>query len=212
MLLGEVRQIIRERGVAAVSIREVARRAHVSHAAPAHHFGNKSGLVTAFAAEGFDRLASCVTAHIAASAASTPPAVLEAMGRAYVRFALDNPEHFGVMFAGELVEWTEPVYVRASRSAFRPLVDVVSRAAAEGYLTEEPIIVVAAAWSLVHGFSSLWLSGRLQDRAGMSDAGEMAARIARLFVSSTMQQVPAGGTATRPQVTRRRSRVARKPR
>src|SRR5687767_6451184 len=53
-------QLIRERGLGEVSLREVARRAQVSHGAPAHHFGNKAGLVTAFAAQGFDRLVQAI--------------------------------------------------------------------------------------------------------------------------------------------------------
>ena len=62
-LLRAAAEAIAENGVAAVSMRDLARRAGVSHAAPTHHFGDKSGLLTAFAAEGFDLLAKVARAR-----------------------------------------------------------------------------------------------------------------------------------------------------
>jgi AcrR family transcriptional regulator len=127
-VLDQVERIIRRQGVGVVSIREVARRARVSHAAPAHHFGSKRGLLTAFAVQGYDRLADTVATAVADSRATTPPAVLAAMGRAYVSFAIENPEHFRVMFPGEFVDQDDPAYVAASDRCFGPLIDVVRRA------------------------------------------------------------------------------------
>src|SRR5687767_9292707 len=71
--LDHVRQIIREEGMRFVSIREVARRARVSHAAPAHHFGNKSGLLTAFAVQGYERLAASIHARLLETGATDAP-------------------------------------------------------------------------------------------------------------------------------------------
>src|SRR5688500_16200867 len=126
-VLTEVRRIIREQGVSVVSIREVARRARVSHAAPAHHFGNKAGLLTAFAIQGYDLLADTVKADIDAARVTKPPDVLAVMGQAYVRFAIENPEHFGVMFPGELVNEDDPEYVRATNRCYGPLMEVVTK-------------------------------------------------------------------------------------
>lgn len=185
-LLDEVEAIIREQGIGVVSIREVARRARVSHAAPAHHFGNKSGLLTAFAVQGYERLAEMVQAMVAAARATSPPDVLAAMGRAYVTFAVDNPEHFGVMFPGDLLDQQDPAYITASDRCFGPLVDVVRRAEQEGYLMDDPMLVAASAWSIVHGLASLWLSGRVQARTGVVDADAIADAVTRLFVDRVM--------------------------
>jgi AcrR family transcriptional regulator len=188
-LLDSISAIIRENGIGFVSMREVARRARVSHAAPAHHFRNKSGLLTAFAAQGFDRLADCMERSIASSNAVTPPDVLAAMGRGYVRFAIENPEHFGIMFRVELLDDRDPEFVRASDRAYRPLVATVDRAAREGYLVDaEPAIVATSAWSLVHGLAALWLGGRMQHRTGVRDVDALAAAVTKLFVKSVMRQ------------------------
>jgi AcrR family transcriptional regulator len=189
-LLDKVARIIRERGVGVVSIREVARRARVSHGAPAHHFGNKSGLLTAFAVQGYNRLAETVRETIAAAGVTTPPDVLAAMGRAYVKFAIDNPEHFRVMFPGESVDQQDPAYLAASDRCFGPLIDIVRRAEREGYLSDDPMLVAASAWSIVHGLASLWLSGRIQARTGVADADAIADDVARLFVARVMSPTP----------------------
>jgi AcrR family transcriptional regulator len=187
-LLASVGHIIREQGIAFVSIREVARRTRVSHAAPAHHFRNKSGLLTAFAAQGYDRLADTIRDTIASAGATVPPDVLEAMGRGYVRFALDNREHFGIMFRAELLDQQDDEYIRATDRAFGALRDTVTRATSEGYLQgADPIVIAASAWSLVHGLATLWLSGRMQDRTGASDADALTAAMTRSFVDKMMR-------------------------
>ena len=185
-LLDSVARIVRENGAAFVSIREVARRTRVSHAAPSHHFRNKSGLLTAFATQGFDRLADTIGETIAASRATTPPAVLAAMGRGYVRFALENPEHFAIMFRTELLDEREPDFVRASDRAYHALIAVTQAAAREDRLASDPTVVAAAAWSLVHGLATLWLSGRLQLRTGASDPSQLADAVTNLFVTTVM--------------------------
>jgi AcrR family transcriptional regulator len=185
-LLDSVGRIVREQGPAFVSIREVARRARVSHAAPSHHFGNKSGILTAFAAQGFDRLADAVGETIAASRASTPPDVLAAMGRAYVRFALEHPEHFSIMFRVELLDQDDANLARASDRAYDALIATTRAAAARGILDSDPTVAAAAAWALVHGLATLWLSGRLQARTGGGDPHQLADAVTHLFVTSVM--------------------------
>lgn len=185
-LLDSVGLIVREQGSAFVSVREVARRARVSHAAPAHHFRNKSGLLTAFAAQGFDRLADTVAEMIAASHATTPPEVLAAMGRAYVRFAVENPEHFAIMFRTELLDVADPALVRASDRAYDALIATTRAAAAGGFTRVDAQLAATAAWALVHGLATLWLSGRLQVRTGVIDPNALADAITHLFVTSVM--------------------------
>jgi AcrR family transcriptional regulator len=185
-LLDSVGLIVREQGPAFVSMREVARRTRVSHAAPAHHFRNKSGLLTAFAAQGFDRLADMVAEMIAASRASTPPAVLAAMGRAYVRFAIENPEHFTIMFRSEVLNAADPGLVRASDRAYDALIATTRAAVANGFTKVDAQLAASAAWALVHGLATLWLSGRLQARTGDTDPDALADRVTNLFVTSVM--------------------------
>lgn len=189
-MLDKVRDIIREQGVSVVSIREVARRARVSHAAPSHHFGNKAGLLTAFAVQGFDRLGDTVTAQIAATGAATPPDVLAVMGQTYVRFALENPEHFGVMFPGELVNEDDPEYQRAANRCYGPLMEVVTKGSAQGSLSADAKLVATSAWSLVHGLASLLLSGRIQERTGDTDPEALTRAVTELFVDRMLRRQP----------------------
>lgn len=97
--------LVAERGPAGFSLREVARRAGVSHAAPAHHFGDTRGLLTSLAAEGFERLAAAL-----AAAADEPDAILRLRrsGHAYVTTALESPGHFAVIFQNDLLNEDDP--------------------------------------------------------------------------------------------------------
>lgn len=133
----------------ALSLRAVAKRAGVSHAAPAHHFGDKAGLLTAVAAEGYERFADAL------ERAWETGDFLE-VGVAYVRFALDNRPYFEIMFRPELLHADDPDLVRAearSRSVlFRGAADL-----AGGAPSLSPQAV--AAWSIVHGFAELLIGG-----------------------------------------------------
>ncbi|MEV1084040.1 TetR/AcrR family transcriptional regulator [Streptomyces sp. NPDC050211] len=150
-------------GPAALSLRDVARRAGVSHAAFKHHFGAKPGLLTALAAEGYDLLADAVTA--------AGDDLVEA-GVAYVRFAVGHPAHFEVMFQPGLHHADDPQLIAARERADQALTAVLSTAATE---TSE-----LAAWSIVHGFAGLWLSGALPANLG-DDAGNAARPVIRLL-------------------------------
>ena len=114
VLLDAAVQAILEVGPAAVSLRDLARRTGVSHAAPAHHFGDKAGLLTAVAADGFRRLAATLREVYEATGS-----FLE-VGVAYVGFAVNHRAHFEVMFRPELYRTDDPELVRA-RGAARAL-------------------------------------------------------------------------------------------
>jgi AcrR family transcriptional regulator len=148
-LLRSAERIIKKRGLAFVSLREVARDARVSHSAPAHHFGNKAGLLTAFAAEGFSRMADTCVAE--AKKATTAPDVLEAIGRGYVRFAIENPEQFGVMFREELLDTTSPEFNAAADRAYAALIQALRRCVSEGYVHGADLDATGAAAGAIAG-------------------------------------------------------------
>jgi len=99
--------LISERGPAAFSLREVARRAGVSHAAPSHHFGDAQGLLNSVAAEGFSTLTKAM--REATDGVEDPHERLTACGRAYIMTALENPGHYAVMVTHEFTDENDTV-------------------------------------------------------------------------------------------------------
>jgi AcrR family transcriptional regulator len=165
-LLEAAHLIIGERGSAELSLREVARRAQVSHGAPAHHFRNKAGLLSAFAAQGFRRMAASIAEVEAERPPRNGPEKLAASGRGYLRFALANPAQFAIMFDTPALDVEDPDYVQASDQCFGLLTAAMAACVAEGRLSavEAPLAVVTA-WSMVHGFAALWIGGRMKVRS-----------------------------------------------
>src|SRR5579859_2971037 len=161
-LLAAVEEAVADCGVSGVSLRDVARRAGVSHGAPAHHFGSKSGLLTAFATEGFRELAQTVRAELAAKDAAGSAAEVAAMGQGYVRFAVSHPAHFEVMFRQDALIGTDRELTAARQQVYELLTEAVERARANGHLAgHDPDLVVMSAWSLAHGLAALLISGRI---------------------------------------------------
>lgn len=186
-LLAAVESAVAEYGVSGVSLRDVARRAGVSHSAPAHHFGSKAGLLTAFATAGYELLAEAVIKEVAASGAADGPAELAAIGRGYVRFAVGHPAHFEVMFRLDALNPGDAEFTAASEAAYKLLTATIERCRAAGRLHgRSPEVVAVSAWSLVHGLSALWISGRLSERIVEQDPLRMAAAVSELFVSAVL--------------------------
>jgi AcrR family transcriptional regulator len=208
-LLDAVAAAVAEHGVTGVSLRDVARRAGVSHGAPAHHFGSKAGMLTAFATRGYQLLASFVLAEVIAAAADDGgpagdggPAELAAIGRGYVRFAVSHPTEFEVMFRLDALEPADPAFTMASEQAYGLLAATIERCRREGRLHGRSAEVVAvSAWSLVHGLSALWISGRLARRIDEQDPERLAADVTGLFVQAILPAAaPAGTTGPAAQV------------
>ncbi|MEV0028291.1 TetR/AcrR family transcriptional regulator [Nocardia sp. NPDC050793] len=153
-------------GVDAISLRGLARRAGVSHAAPAHHFGDRAGLLTALATEGYDLLG--------AELDSAGPDFRE-VAVAYVRFALNHPGHFDVMFRRDLLRADDPELRAARTRSGAALRSGVAELQPERTDGSERAIQLAA-WSLVHGFAALWREGALTDStlADSTDPEELA--------------------------------------
>lgn len=164
---------IAESGPAAVSLRDLARRANVSHAAPAHHFGDKAGILTALAVEAYDKLADALLAT-----QERTGDFLE-VGVAYVRFAIDNRAHFEVMYRPDLYHAGDLAVLAARKRAGEALYAGVATVQHRPADVDTQAAGVAA-WSLVHGFASLWLNGSLP--ADFHDDPEAAARaVARVL-------------------------------
>lgn len=164
VILAEAADLVAQRGADGVSLRELARAAGVSHAAPAHHFGDRRGLFTALAEQGFRILA--------AELAAARPEFIDA-AKAYVRFALAHPGHFEVMFDRSLFDATEPQVVQASLAASNELNRGVGTLS-DPHAAADPEGAALAAWSMVHGFAQLWLN------KAIDTAGDPVATVERL--------------------------------
>ncbi|MGK7869656.1 TetR/AcrR family transcriptional regulator [Falsiroseomonas sp. E2-1-a20] len=154
-LLDAVAEIVLEAGPEAVTLRECARRAGVSHSAAAPHFGDKRGLLTAFATERSARLRAAMEAAVAA----LPPGadartVLAATGHGYLAFARDNPAHFRLMFRTDLIDTSDPAWRQAATAARLPL-DRAMAALLPGADERTLRSRLALAWAAVHGFCAL---------------------------------------------------------
>lgn len=171
VILAEAARLVAERGADGVSLRELARAAGVSHAAPAHHFTDRRGLFTALAAEGFRLLAEALTAARGDFADAAP---------AYVRFALEHPGHYQVMFDKSLLDAADAELAAAEAAAGAEL----SRGVAtlrDPNAQADPANAQLAAWSLVHGFSTLWLNDAVGADVRRQDPLDTVARIATML-------------------------------
>ncbi|MEU9185295.1 TetR/AcrR family transcriptional regulator [Streptomyces sp. NPDC048484] len=166
--------VISADGPSALSLRDLARRAGVSHAAPAHHFKDRTGLLTAIAAEGYGLLATALT----------DAADLRDAGVRYVRFAREHSAHFQVMFTPELLRENDLELTTARALAGEGLRNAVSAVPTEGRGADARLAGVAA-WSLAHGFATLLLSHNLNGPVGDQDPEEVFRAITSLLFRST---------------------------
>lgn len=162
-------------GAAALSLREVAAAAGVSHGAPAHHFGDKAGLLTAVAAEGFELLAAELEVVRDAAPQGAGGDRFLAVGLAYVSFAVEHPAHFHVMYDPSLYRADDPAVRDANARAGHALYGSAGEYAPAATDSSRAELGLAG-WCLMHGLATLWLSGSLAGRG--DDPVELARRIA----------------------------------
>lgn len=166
--------LVEEQGVRAVSFREVARRAGVSHQSPYHHFGNHHGILRAIAIDGFNKLAT--TMRAAAEQHDDPLDALVAAGVAYVRHARTHIGHFRVMFDRALVSIHDPdAPVLEAEATHAALVEFVTHAHAAGHGAHLPLdVLVVLCWSTVHGLAVFLVEGVLDAKTPLQEADQDA--------------------------------------
>ena len=151
------------RGVEGFSLRSVAKRAGVSHAAPAHHFGDANGLLTALAAVGFREFLAAQVAREAV-ADPDPRAQLVASGLGYVDFAMQRPTLFRLVHGSRRANHNDPELAEAGRDAYAHLVDLVYAAGGRSGTDK------TAVWAMAHGLADLLAAGRLKSVASCPPA------------------------------------------
>lgn len=202
-LLEAAQSILEERGLEGFTLRECARRAGVSHAAPAHHFGDAAGLLTAFATAGFHQLSLLMQSYREA-AQGEPRAQLRAVGRAYIDFAISHRAQFQLMFRDDRLVPGDAGLREAGREAAGHLADTLAAAlAARGVKEAGPDFErrLVLGWSAVHGFATLLLEGRLDGSRGArpvpSCGPDEADAILAILEVALLAPVAATGNGTR---------------
>lgn len=178
--------LIAERGAGGFSLREVARRAGVSHAAPAHHFGDAQGLLTAVAIDAFTHLHENTAAAFEAHGDAVDR--LCAVGRAYVELAVDHPGHCAIIFRHDLVDAESDAYREAGDRAFSVL--IASLEATAEQINPELDIQLAATtcWSAMQGLIELYgtMNKLVEHRSDTSTVqiqiGDLAEQVTRTIV------------------------------
>jgi AcrR family transcriptional regulator len=187
-LVQATESLLAERGAEGFSLREVARRAGVSPAAPAHHFGDAAGLLTAVASLGFEALTQALRTGEAGGGADAR-AALRGQGLAYVQFALQHPGRFRLMFRqGKL--HADDTLLQHADAAFQVLARGVHRAfgLAEGAaMDERQWNAVAALWSLVHGYAHLAIAGKFEQLGGEAGLQAYVQRSLGPILDATLQ-------------------------
>jgi AcrR family transcriptional regulator len=178
-LLDASATLIAAEGLGALSMREVSRRAGVSHQAPYHHFSDREAVLAALAEEGFAALADAM--HGASASIADPRARLDAACVAYVRWALEHPAHYAVMFRPELVDLDRFATLQAQGArVWDLLVDLLIGGISAGWLgIGEAEVTAMWVWSSLHGAAQLVVDGPLPPKGSRFDAGTAAEAIAR---------------------------------
>ena len=189
-LLRATEEILSEQGLDKFTLREAARRSGVSHGAPAFHFGDSAGLLTAYAAEGFKAMTNLMLRY-RSEAKRDRKSQLVAVGLAYVDYAIQNRPSFQLMFRSDRLKTEDLYFKEASKRAFEQLKEVVAPFLAQGNASEQDRMVrLLWAWSLVHGFATLVLEGHLAHFEGRA-----AVNVARNWASTLIERFVAGWSA-----------------
>jgi AcrR family transcriptional regulator len=150
-LLAAAEQALEELPLEKISLREIARRAGVSHAAPKHHFGSLGALLGDVTAVGFERFASALGESADRASDQSPEGRLRAMGRGYQRFAQENRAAYGLMFGQKSGVERTPRAAKASMAAWEQLESAVAAITGSRNAVHGAMLV----WSSCHGYAML---------------------------------------------------------
>ena len=191
-LLKAAEKVLERDGLQGLTLRAVAREAGVSHAAPTHHFGDLTGLVSELAAIGFRQFNAAMV-----EARSLPGSMLDkamANAKAYVAYARAHPGLYGLMFRTERLDMTRPSLHEAAHASFAGLAGAIGASRHEQISAEalslDQAAAIARAWSLVHGFTMLLLDGRLTDILHRLPEGTGAETLLDAMLRSTVGRPP----------------------
>ena len=191
-LLEAAERVLERDGLAGLTLRAVAREAGVSHAAPTHHFGDLTGLVSELAAVGYRQFGAAMAAAAAAGASLTEKATARA--QAYVAYAQTHPGMYGLMFRAERLDMKRPSLHEAAGASFAALVDAVGASRheqiSEDALSLDQAAAIVRSWSLLHGFTMLLLDDRLSDILRRIPKGTDAETLLDAMLKSTGGQPP----------------------
>lgn len=197
-LLAATQVELNQHGADGVSLRAVARRAGLSHAAPKNHFGDRAGLLTAVAIDGFRRFGEALQAATAPSddpacdggeaSAMDPVRQIAVLGRAYVDFGLANPALFDLMFRKEQLDDANPELCEARERTFGSLLGSITSASADQHFgnNQDPSSLSLVAWAFVHGVVVLMQTGALESvsETATDEAIELALSLPAIFTDS----------------------------
>jgi AcrR family transcriptional regulator len=158
-LLAATESILRERGLERFTLREAARRAGVTHGAPAFHFGDVAGLLTAFAASGYKAMTVLMLKY-RRDAPKDPRSQLVAVGSAYIDYAIAHRPQFQLMFRSDSIRLNDEAYKEYSKAAFLQLQETMQPLLRPDTPDEARKLKMMLAWSAVHGFATLVLEKR----------------------------------------------------
>jgi AcrR family transcriptional regulator len=183
--------LLETEGLAALSLREVARRAGVSHQAPYHHFADREAILAALVTEGFDDLASRLARALDDAPTNAPAEASLAMGLAYVDFALSRPGIFRVMFRPELVDQRRFAEADAAgERSFAVLTRLIERIGT-AKTPAEAQTQASLHWAVVHGLATLFVDGKLGSELKTNEAKTAHARqVLTLFSGLQTQEKP----------------------
>ena len=192
-LLQAAERVLERDGLPGLTLRAVAREAGVSHAAPTHHFGDLTGLVSELAAIGFRQFNAAMATACAPNAGPMERAMARA--KAYVAYAQAHPGMYGLMFRTERLDHSRPSLHEAAGAAFAGLASAVGASRheqiSEEALSLEQAAAIAHVWALVHGFTTLLLDGRLVDILRRLPKGTTAEILLEAMLRRTLGR-PAG--------------------
>lgn len=180
-LLAAAEIILKRDGLNALTLRAAAREAGVSHAAPAHHFGDLTGLLTELAADGFRRFGARLK-----ETADVPNARRWDGARAYVTFAMENPALFQLMFRSERLDGSRPAFKEARMQVLGMLSE--SRDVPLDKPSVEQLGTMLGGWSLIHGYTMLLLDGRLKSFLSVAPEGTSIDDLFEAMLVSTDRQ------------------------